>query len=141
MTRIPWTILVFLSALLILVATMLPGSQFHDFPGYFNMPGIDKVIHFILFAFFSFVYFGHLYFRKKLKQKSTFFFKLLIIGTVFGLSTEFFQFIFPLGRNASLYDILADLMGVLFGFVAGIVLLYKSKPSSPKDTEQKVTMN
>lgn len=105
---------------LILYATLNPDPVGISPKLYF--PGIDKVIHFIMFFVFS----GALYFdwsKERLPLKMTVE-KVLIIAIIslsLGIVIEFLQTGMGLGRTGSVADVAADAAGA----ITGAFLAYK----------------
>ncbi len=104
------------SGIIILILTGLPGSCFKH--GELSLPGIDKVIHFAMFAFFAL---SSLWgFRAKLSNYSR---KDLLkalclmvaVGITYGTLTELMQHFWVEGRDGSPYDLLADTLGTIIG--------------------------
>jgi VanZ family protein len=98
----------FFWAFIILVLTMLPGNKLPEV----NIYSFDKLVHFGIFGLLM-----HLL-LKDLKRtgalpgyiKFSFFFCFL-----FGTSIEIIQIFVP-GRNFSVYDIIANSIGVVLGY-------------------------
>jgi VanZ family protein len=81
-----------------------------------KFPHVDKIIHATLFAMLTAV--GYLAYEKY----STW----LYIGlTAYGIMTEISQSAFTITRNASIYDWLADLVGILLCMLA--IKIFKSR--------------
>lgn len=115
------------SGIIILILTGLPGSCFKH--GGLSLPGIDKVIHFAMFAFFAFASLWG--FRKRLADYSKkHLLKVLclmvVIGITYGVLTELMQHFLVNGREGSLYDLLADTLGTIVGTIF-YALLQKKK--------------
>lgn len=105
---------------LILYATLNPDPVGISPKLYF--PGIDKVIHFIMFFVFS----GALYFdwskeRLPLKMIVEKVLIIAIISLSLGIVIEFLQTGMGLGRTGSVADVAADAAGA----IAGAFLAYK----------------
>lgn len=98
-------------SILILVATLIPGSKIPDV----GIMGIDKVAHFTLFFIWS------LAIRFDFKPN----FNWIggwVAGLVFSSATEVFQ-IFADGRSFDRWDILFDGLGLSVGLMAGNFIL------------------
>ncbi len=101
--------LLIVSLFIVLLVTLFPGN------GKIAENQLDKVIHFIIFFFLS-LNISYKYFdTKKL-------FILLGLGILLGWLTEIIQQYIP-GRNYDNYDIVADSLGIIFGY-----LLYTVNP-------------
>jgi len=108
--RNPW--LLFSWALFILILHIIPSEKIPQPPDW-NI-SFDKVVHFILFAVFSF-----LLLCVTSQRKSNNAYNLLIIvvlALIYGLLMEAVQLMVP-RREFHLLDIIADSLGVLAGFM------------------------
>ena len=107
--------------LLVLFLCLLPSNKIPEF----NVPLIDKWVHFLLFGCFSFLW------LLTLKQYS--FLHLLfwaIITAVFGWFIEELQgFFIVLGRAKDSFDVLADAIGGVLGCILFFFLCKKTTPS------------
>jgi len=103
----------------IVLAFSLPAASFD---GVQPAVGADKVVHLVLFAVF-----GGLWMRAlcppdpgtnwaRVRRRGG---RLLLVGVLFGVGSEVYQWVLPLRRMADPYDALADVLGLLFG-----ILLY-----------------
>ena len=111
--KIKPTPLFLISLLLVLIATLTPGN------GKIAGNYLDKVAHFLLFAFLAYQSLKALIHKKENTE--------IIIWTVLlGFLTEYLQQFIP-GRNMDFYDALADSIGVFCAFY-----LYKYQYSEKK---------
>lgn len=69
--------------------------------------GIDKVVHFLVFAILGFLF--SIVFRK-----SNFLF--FVIMFLYALLTEILQGVMSLGRSFEIWDLVADMLGVSVGY-------------------------
>jgi VanZ family protein len=100
-----WTMLIFI--LLVMPTTGLEGKDVNE------IPNVDKIVHVILFAVFSFLWFS--FFDSNYPQKRNLIFPaIFIMGSLYGLGMEFVQKYFT-ERSFSLMDALADSIGILIG--------------------------
>jgi VanZ family protein len=107
----PYLGLLILSTGAILYGTLFPVD--YDVPQSFM--GLDKVVHFIMFAAWTFFY-GLVRF---LKDKFTLF-PVFLVGSLFGLVIEVLQHLLPTGRSPELLDFAADITGT----AAAVLILY-----------------
>jgi VanZ family protein len=108
-------------ALIIFVATMVPGKTIPNVPIF----GIDKLVHFFIFSMLSFLWLYDL--NKNIKSSlASYYVILLSIG--YGIFIEIIQRFIP-GRSCSIYDIIANSIGVALGYYA-FKLVTKKKPKS-----------
>lgn len=114
---IAWTIIVLI--LLTLPGSMLPQEKA------FSIPNFDKLVHMGLFG--GFVLLWSLYFNKKIisqKKLLVIFFRIFIIGGLYGATTEFIQRYIP-SRDFDIADILADVAGAAIAY--GIANIFLSR--------------
>ncbi len=100
--KIKFTPLFVLSLLLILIATLTPGN------GKIAGNYLDKVAHFLLFAFLAYQALKALI----TKEGNT---EIIIWSVLLGFLTGYLQQ-FTLGRNMDFYDALADVLAVFCAF-------------------------
>ncbi len=91
--------------LLMLVTCLMPPS---GLPKTTAVPGLDKVVHIVLFAAWSFLFAG--YTRSNAVV-------VLLTGLALGLGIEFLQEFSALGRSFEWWDVAADLAGALLGYL------------------------
>ncbi len=115
MQRIPWKPLLVFWIFLILLLTLLPGKQIPTLPDAIVFPHADKVVHFMLFAGFGFLYAGLQCHKSPNRKKMQIAAKVLIYGTLFAAFTELLQAVLPIHRNGSIHDFLADMAGLVPG--------------------------
>jgi len=96
------TPLLIFSLLLLLIATLTPGN------GKIAGNYLDKVAHFLLFAFMAYQAFNALENKEEISS-------VIVWLVLLGFLTEFLQQFIP-GRNMDFYDALADTMGVVAAF-------------------------
>ncbi len=106
------TVILIIVTLAILALTMLPSNKLGDHQIY----EYDKLGHFGLFFIWTFVFGIYNFARKNFNARLL---TIFLAGSVFGILIEVFQGILPYGRNASVYDALADIAG---SFTATILL-------------------
>ncbi|MCX7027904.1 MAG: VanZ family protein [Spirochaetes bacterium] len=103
-----------LTAAIILIALLVPAKIFNEFP---TAPGIDKVVHFILFFLFTFAY-GQEY-RKEHKKVPDVFIETAAVMPLI-LVSELLQ-LFTRSRHFELLDMVADAIGASAAiFAAGL---------------------
>lgn len=71
--------------------------------------GIDKVVHFFIFAILSFCFWAT--FPKMA------FWKFLLLTLFYALLTEILQGVMGLGRSMEFWDLIADTLGLIFGYI------------------------
>ena len=111
--RIPalaWTIIIFI--LLALPGNMLPNEN------HFAIPNLDKYVHIILFG--SFVFLWSFYYASKREKNNNPLSRsvvILIIACLYGTAMEYVQKYFIPNRYFDIYDIAADTVGAIAGFL------------------------
>ena len=109
-----WTI--FILILMVIPGNMLPKEE-KTF-----IPNLDKLIHATLFG--SFVFLWSIYYatrKEKNNHSDSRFVLILIIACLYGVATELMQKYLIPNRDYDLFDIMADSIGAVLGFL--IVLL------------------
>ena len=109
-----WTI--FILILMVIPGNMLPKAE-KTF-----IPNLDKLIHATLFG--SFVFLWSIYYatrKEKNNHSDSRFVLILIIACLYGVATELMQKYLIPNRDYDLFDIMADSIGAVLGFL--IVLL------------------
>ena len=95
---------------LIICYLCLKSSTNFDEIKVLNFPHMDKVAHFCMyFGFMSALIFETYIINKKRHS----FFALALIPLFFGIVMEFLQSVFTATRNASIYDVLFNTLGIL----------------------------
>ncbi len=86
---------------------------------------MDKIVHFVFYTVSSYLWI-HALLRGKTSKKATIMMVILSLA-LFGLTVEYLQENFTLGRSFEWMDVLSNTLGVLFGTT--VYLLYeKWKP-------------
>ncbi len=113
-------ILSILTAFIILYLSLASSDNFDETP-FLNIPGFDKIAHFMMyFLFMSVIVFEN---RFNIKYTSI----LLLIGLiplVYGALMELFQMLFTNTRSASFIDFLCNAAGILIS----VILCLSLKP-------------
>jgi VanZ family protein len=105
-----WTIIIFI--LMAIPGNMLPQEE-KTF-----IPNLDKLVHVTLFG--SFVFLWSIYYatrKEKNNHSNSRFVLILIIACLYGYATELMQKYLIPNRDYDIYDILADSIGAVFGFL------------------------
>jgi len=102
-----WTVIIFI--LLVMPTKGIETETVNQ------IPNLDKYVHVILFAVFSFLWYSFLTTKYDSKGKLLFL-SILLIGSLYGLGMEFVQKYFA-ERDFSLMDAVADAFGSLIGLL------------------------
>lgn len=103
-----------LLAILIILLSLAPASAFPR-DTFWSIPYIDKIIHMAMYASFGFVAL-----MESRCQRQCIGYYLLILFTIFLVSAiiEILQATVVASRGAEWYDLLANLLGVVAGYLA-----------------------
>ncbi len=115
-----WTII-------ILLLTILPGNYFPHVPNFMDLFSPDKIVHLLIFGtlcLLSIIAFGKQYSYSFLRYNNIWF--GLIYSISMGAITELLQGWMNWGRQASIYDFIANLIGCFIG-IALYHKFYKKK--------------
>ena len=117
--RIYWKVLIWV--VIMLVVFLAPSNSLPEGP---ELPYLDKIAHVFLFAVFAVLL---LLARMQHIEKSLLVlgYSVLIIAFILGALIEFSQSLMDIGREGSLLDLLADLVGSLLGYFFVIILKKK----------------
>ncbi len=105
-----WTIL-------ILILISIPGNMLPKEEKTF-IPNFDKLIHATLFG--SFVFLWSIYYatrKEKNNHSNSRYVLILIIACLYGVATELMQKYLIPNRDYDIYDIMADSIGAVLGFL------------------------
>ncbi len=119
-------------SVLILLLTGLPGSYFPSIETFWEWLSPDKLLHIGIFAIFSvLVLYGYREQYLLANKRYRLIILTLSIGIIFGLLTEVLQYYVFIGRHGSLFDFLADSLGVVVGCWAFDILFRKKINTKP----------
>jgi VanZ family protein len=112
-----------ITAIVIMYLSMASSQTFDEVPKFvFQIPGYDKLVHFLMyFALMSAIIIEN---RKSLKNTGRFF----LIGLIplsYGIIIEILQSTLTATRSGSVYDALADALGILVSIMIGTFFLKK----------------
>ncbi len=126
-------IFVIIWTIVILLLTIPPGGYFPKVPSFMDLFSPDKLIHFLIFGtltILSIIAFGKQYLFNYIRYHKVWF--AFIYSTTLGGITEILQGIMNWGRQASIYDFIANTIGCMLG-----IALYKKfyKKKEKKQTQ------
>jgi len=106
-------------AIVIIVLLLIPGNKFpHN--KLINIPHLDKIVHCILFMVLAYIMIFDTWFLKK-KLEIRHITIIFIISIAFAGSTEIYQYYLIEFRTGSIFDFMADVLGIL---IASIIFRY-----------------
>jgi VanZ family protein len=103
--------------LFILILMAIPGNMLPREETTF-IPNLDKLVHATLFG--SFVFLWSIYYatrKEKNNHSDSRFVLILIIACLYGVATELMQKYLIPNRDYDIYDIMADSIGAVLGFL------------------------
>ena len=110
-SSIKYTVAAFIWAMIVLLLLVLPVDT-DMVPDSLSIPGLDKMVHFVLFAILS------LLVAKALEEKRIQYkvWQLFVFISLYGAVTELIQ-LYLEGRHGDVYDFMADAVGVLLALL------------------------
>lgn len=109
-TALSWTIFIFI--LLALPGKMLPEED------HLAIPQLDKFVHMFLFGWFVLLWCYYSATKKEAGyQRNNRFIQILIIACIYGSAMEFIQKYFIPNRDFDVFDIAADTVGAVIGYI------------------------
>ncbi len=103
--------------IIILVLTLFPGNRMPDLDPLRAVDGFDLLVHGGLFFVFGVLFYRFIRQKHPTAKPLRIFLYTLIAGIFFGSCTEFLQFLLPIQREASFFDLTADITGTLSGSI------------------------
>ena len=105
-------------ALFILVITGIPGSYFPGITTFWEWLQPDKIVHVFVFAVLSFAILYGIR-SQYIQNNRRYYYTVLAVGStaVYGLLTEVLQYYVFIGRSGNVYDVLADFVGAIVGWI------------------------
>lgn len=82
----------------------------------FDIPGLDKMVHFVMYGVLSFLllWTGEKVSKTRLELQNLL--VVILVSSGFGILMEILQKTLTTVRNFDIYDIIANIIGVLLGF-------------------------
>lgn len=105
-------------ALLIIALMGFPGDYFPEIHSFWDWLGPDKLVHLAVFGTLTFLVFFNLRSEyNNSKHQIRFVLLILAINLAYGLLMEVLQATVFVGRDGNIYDIFANSVGVLLGWL------------------------
>lgn len=110
-----WPAMLWLAGIFLL--TLLPGNYFPQVSDFWSLFSPDKLIHIALFAGLGFLLIIGL--RKQYPEYPERYIYSIVagIGMLMAFLTEMLQCYLPIKRDGNLFDAIADVVGILVGFL------------------------
>lgn len=119
-----WPALLWASVVMVLIA--IPGDYITMPISFWNWLSVDKVAHVIMFSPLSFLLLYGLREQYYTTQSRLWYVVLVLAVTLaYGLLTEGLQKYVFIGRNGNIYDVYADFIGAILGWLAFQILFLK----------------
>lgn len=116
-----WPVILWLIIILVLMG--FPGNYFPKVSDFWAWLGPDKIIHLILFGILQFLLLRGFHKQYQFPRlRSYYVLYALLFGIIFGAFTELMQYYVFIGRNANIYDLIANIAGCILGWIAYYVL-------------------
>jgi hypothetical protein len=110
---------------IILALTLAPGNYFPRVGNFWNLFSPDKLIHLSIFTVLAYLLLWGS-FKQYSAVKNRYTIVIPVVVTIFtGIVTELLQALLPIGREASIYDSIANFAGCFAGYL--IFTLRKNK--------------
>lgn len=110
----------------IIVSSGLPGNYIPGFVDFWDWLGWDKIFHLFVFAVLTFLVMRAFYMQYSFPWlRSNYIVTSLGFGIVFGFLMEVLQRFIFVGRSGNVYDLLADAVGCLLGWLIFYLALKK----------------
>jgi VanZ family protein len=115
-------------AIWILILTGVPGHQIPKIPTFLDWLSPDKIVHVVMFGTLSYLaLYGYRQQYLKSLHRSSIVIVVILLSVLYGLATELLQLYVFTGRNANLYDFMANAIGAITGGVAYFLQHAKNK--------------
>lgn len=110
----------------ILIITGTPGSYIPEVLTFWEWLQPDKIVHVAVFGVLSFVilYNARTQYIQS-KRRYLYVMVTVAVSTIYGLLTEILQHYVFIGRTGNVYDVLADMVGALAGWLLFYWLIRK----------------
>lgn len=100
----------------IFLLTLTPGGFFPKVSSFWSLFSPDKIIHLVIFGILT-----YLLLKGTARQYKTLKLRYIIgmpivVSVLTAVLTEVIQAIFPIGRDASIYDVIANFVGCFLGY-------------------------
>lgn len=101
--------------ILITVASLSSGDNFNKVQ--IDIPGLDKLVHLVMYSVLSFLLLWALSKTRNHRDKFIHILVVMSVSGLYGILIEILQREMTFTRNFDVYDIIANIIGVLLGCV------------------------
>ena len=108
-TRLPTTAW----SVIIVIASLNSSENLNEIK--FDIPGLDKMVHFIMYGVLSFLLLWTVDKVSKTRLKLQNLIVVILVSSGFGILMEILQKTLTTVRNFDIYDIIANIIGILLG--------------------------
>jgi VanZ family protein len=102
-------------AIIMAIGLFTPGDKLTE-RKFFHIEHFDKILHFLIFGFLQFLILFDMHLSQVIISRRHIFASSLIC-IFYGIVTEIVQFLFVSEREGSIYDLLADIIGILLSIL------------------------
>lgn len=122
---------------IILALTLLPGNYFPSVGSFWNLFSPDKLIHLFIFGVLGFLLIQGNYRQYSGGGNRYIEIAPIIAAALLGIATELLQAVLPIGREASIYDTVANFSGIMLGWA--VLSQWEKKKKKNLQTKAKNT--
>lgn len=109
----------------IIVLTLTPGGFFPKVNSFWSLFSPDKIIHLGLFAVLTYLLLKGTARQYNMPESRYIIGIPIVISVSTAVLTEVLQAVSPIGRDANLYDVIANFIGCIAGYIT--FLIFKNK--------------
>lgn len=102
-------------AIIIFIIIAIPGGYIPKTHGFWELLSPDKLVHLAMFTPFAYLLARGIY--KNTKQLKSSLIIAFFLGIIYGSLTEIMQYYVIIGRNGNVFDVIADIIGVVLGLI------------------------
>jgi len=111
----------------ILALTLLPGNYFPSVGSFWNLFSPDKLVHLFIFGVFVILLITGNYRQYSGRESRYIDIAPVLAAALLGITTEVLQAVLPVGRDANIWDAIANIAGILLAWAVFTHLRNKKK--------------
>lgn len=100
----------------VLVMTLTPGGFFPKVNSFWSLFSPDKIIHLLIFGVLTYLLLKGAFQQYKARKSRYIIAITLVFAGFTAIATEVLQAVFTIGRDASIYDVIANFAGCFTGY-------------------------